>query len=85
MSDDAEGMASQAGVSQIVDLIQYQHQYVAYHPQYEQALQQEGEAQEEQVGPQVFPGGLTELSLLPNFDRHVACRLCEDVEVSIIV
>ena len=81
-------------MSQRVNLTQYQHQHEAYHPQFEQAHQQEseaqGEAQEEQAQdkhakPQAFLGSPTDLSLILNFDRHVACRLWRDVEVSIIV
>jgi hypothetical protein len=28
-----------------------------------------------EAGPHGFPGGPYELSLLPNFGKHVACRL----------
>jgi len=74
-----------------VDPTQYQHchQYDAYQPHYEQAHQKEGktrgEAQEEQTRPHVILEGPTELSLLPNFGKHVACRLWDDVQISIIV
>jgi len=63
---------------------QYQHQYEAYHPRYEHAHLLEGAAQgealeeqahEKQAGLQGFPRGPTELSVLPNFGKHMACRL----------
>jgi len=39
---------------------------------------------EVEAGPQGFPQGLYKLSLLPNFGKHVACRLWVDPDVSII-
>ena len=57
-ADDVEASSTQAGASQIVDPMQYQHQHQhevyqpqhqhrVYEPHYKQADQQEGEAQEE--------------------------------------
>jgi len=75
---------------------QPKHQHEAYQPQYEQvdqleveAHQQEGVAQEEprmefEARPHGFPGGPYELLLLPNFGKHVACRLLVDPDLSII-
>jgi len=92
-ADDAEVSSSQVGASQIVDPAQYQHE--AYQPQYEQAdqlegeaHQQEGVAQEEprmefEARPHGFSGGPYELSLLPNFGKHVACRLLVDPDLII--
>jgi len=53
------------------------------------SIQHEGEAQEEpkmefEAGLQGFPGEPYELSLLPNFGKHVACRLWLDPHVNII-
>jgi len=38
-----------------------------------------------EAGPQGFPGGPSDLSLLPKFGKHVTCMLWVDVDVSIIV
>jgi len=97
-ANDAEGSSSQTTASQIVDPTQYQQEPQYKHLQYQQPHQQEqkGEghqpeaeaqwepAMEFEAGPQGFPGGPYELSLLPNFGKHVACRLWVDAEVSII-
>ena len=59
MGDYAEGTTSQAGVSQIVDPTQYQHQYEMYQPQYEQTHQKEGGAHERsRPDHRSFPGDL---------------------------
>jgi len=59
---------------------QQHYQQEAYQPQYEQPPQQQAEAQGEpcmefEAGPEGFLGGPSDLSLLPNFGRHVACKL----------
>jgi len=36
-----------------------------------------------EAGPDGYPGGPYELTLLPHFGRHVACRIWVDVDVSI--
>jgi len=59
---------------------QTQHQE-AYQPQYEQPPQQQAEPGMEDKG---FPGGPYELSLLPDFGKHVACKLWSDKVVSVI-
>jgi len=46
-SDEADATTSKAIASQIVDPTQHQHQHDAYQPQYEQAKQQKGEAQQQ--------------------------------------
>ena len=38
---------------------------------------------EYEAGPDGYGGGPSEASLLPHFGRHVACRICVDVNVSI--
>jgi len=92
--DAARGSSSQTGPSQTVDPTQYQQHYreetyqpqyyqEGYQPQYKQPPQQQVEpGMEDEDGG--FPGGPYELSLLPNFGKHVACKLWSDKVVSII-
>ena len=76
-----------------------QHQYEDHHeqpdmeqaqPDIEQPQQQddEGYAQgvsrvEYEAGPDGYGGGPSDLTLLPRFDGHVACRVWVDADVSI--
>ena len=74
----------------------YQPQYhEGYEPQYQEAYQYEQPPQQQyeqhprqQAEPGMedggFPGGPYELSLLPNFGKHVAYKLWNDKVVSII-
>jgi hypothetical protein len=60
---------------------QYQE---GYQPQYHEGYQHPQQQAELGMEDEGFPGGPYELSLLPNFGKHVACKLWNDKIVSII-